>query len=412
MPGPSFLQKRKKPTQPGNATPGQDSGWKVGQQGFPDSPLEHAIAGYKHDRDTHKRKGSKTRKHENTSFNRWGKYSQEIAKEKATKAADQRPDRKLEMTRSEDKNPDANAHENQPLDGIHLKDIDGKLLKDFTTWRIETAEEAGRQLSGRAINLNVLALKHVIDWAVVDRWLPEFPRGWVWEDLPEKPKDVRLIEPSELDFLASANLLDPEALKMIDKRVRHLREAQGLSGQAFHDYVYLLAYSGGREQETIAKKWSHVKWDRKVLFFPGNLAKAGGGEPAKDRDVDFHAKLEDHIKAMQDRRDPSSDYMFPGPDGGHQGSFRKQWETARTRLKAWYIENGRSEKEAAELCDDLGFHHLRHYFISHGVMAGIDFMTIAVWVSHRDGGVLIGKKYGHLRPGHSQNMARKLDNAF
>ena len=28
------------------------------------------------------------------------------------------------------------------------------------------------------------------------------------------------------------------------------------------------------------------------------------------------------------------------------------------------------------------------------VMNGIDYMTIARWVGHRDGGVLIGKVYG------------------
>ena len=63
---------------------------------------------------------------------------------------------------------------------------------------------------------------------------------------------------------------------------------------------------------------------------------------------------------------------------------------------------------------DVGFHHFRHYFISHCVMAQppIDFMTIAIWVSHRDGGVSIGRVYGHLRPGYSAQMAKHLDGAF
>src|ERR1035441_3644261 len=30
------------------------------------------------------------------------------------------------------------------------------------------------------------------------------------------------------------------------------------------------------------------------------------------------------------------------------------------------------------------------------VMSGIDFMTIAKWVGHKDGGVLVGKVHGHL----------------
>jgi hypothetical protein len=42
----------------------------------------------------------------------------------------------------------------------------------------------------------------------------------------------------------------------------------------------------------------------------------------------------------------------------------------------------------------------------------IDFMTIAIWVSHRDKGILIAKKYGHLRPGHTAKMAKHLDRAF
>jgi hypothetical protein len=41
-------------------------------------------------------------------------------------------------------------------------------------------------------------------------------------------------------------------------------------------------------------------------------------------------------------------------------------------------------------------------------MAGIDFKTIAEWVGHRDGGVLIGKVYGHLKPGHGAIQAEKI----
>jgi site-specific recombinase XerD len=49
---------------------------------------------------------------------------------------------------------------------------------------------------------------------------------------------------------------------------------------------------------------------------------------------------------------------------------------------------------------------LRHHFISMCVMSGIDFMTIAQWVGHVDGGVLIGKVYGHLANEHRQRMAQ------
>jgi hypothetical protein len=41
-------------------------------------------------------------------------------------------------------------------------------------------------------------------------------------------------------------------------------------------------------------------------------------------------------------------------------------------------------------------------------MSGIDYMTIARWVGHKDGGILIGKVYGHLSSEHAQRQAQKL----
>jgi hypothetical protein len=42
-------------------------------------------------------------------------------------------------------------------------------------------------------------------------------------------------------------------------------------------------------------------------------------------------------------------------------------------------------------------------------MSGIDYMTIARWVGHKDGGVLIGKVYGHLNNEHTQAQAARLN---
>jgi hypothetical protein len=41
-------------------------------------------------------------------------------------------------------------------------------------------------------------------------------------------------------------------------------------------------------------------------------------------------------------------------------------------------------------------------------MAGVPHMTIAEWVGHRDGGVLIGKVYGHLSEDHKAQVANNL----
>ena len=41
-------------------------------------------------------------------------------------------------------------------------------------------------------------------------------------------------------------------------------------------------------------------------------------------------------------------------------------------------------------------------------MSGIDFMTIARWVGHSDGGVLIGKVHGHLSDAHAKRQAGRI----
>jgi hypothetical protein len=41
-------------------------------------------------------------------------------------------------------------------------------------------------------------------------------------------------------------------------------------------------------------------------------------------------------------------------------------------------------------------------------MGGLDFMTIAHWLGHSDGGILVGKIYGHLADAHKARMADGL----
>jgi integrase len=282
----------------------------------------------------------------------------------------------------------------EKYDEIRLNLIDDDTTKAFAKWR---QSKDGGNVCGRTVDIDVGALHKVLARAVEVHWLPKSPLS-KWKKLDKGPQRVvRLLKAEEIDKLAEAAIIDEEALSLYKPEYRaHLRKVE----QSFADYLHLLALTGGREQETIRQRWSNAIWRRKVLFFPGKEAKAGGGRPAPDREVDLHAKLEKHLKAMYKRRDPNSDWMFPSADDSKwpTGSFRKQLERV---------------KRATGMLD-IGFHHFRHYFISCCVMAQpwIDYMTIAIWVSHRDKGVLIAKRYGHLRPGHTARMAKHLVGAF
>ena len=46
--------------------------------------------------------------------------------------------------------------------------------------------------------------------------------------------------------------------------------------------------------------------------------------------------------------------------------------------------------------------------MSNAIEKGIDFKTIASWIGHKDGGLLVAKTYVHLRDTHSMEMAKRM----
>ena len=78
-----------------------------------------------------------------------------------------------------------------------------KFLKDFARWR----KSSGRRrlwrnrkkvpgtVGGRTLDLNKLALDHVLDWAVTEKWLPTKP-ALEWKKKAKAPKEIRLIPES------------------------------------------------------------------------------------------------------------------------------------------------------------------------------------------------------------------------
>src|SRR5215471_12048316 len=153
-----------------------------------------------------------------------------------------------------------------------------------------------------------------------------------------------------------------------------------------------LAYSGVRRDEALALKWDDVNFARKFL----RIGADGSAKNSKARYVDFNSELEAHLKEMVTRRAPDSEWLFPSPQRGNTDkpakTFRDSFTVARDKAKLPWV----------------GFHDLRHYFASMAVMAGIDFKTIAEWLGHQDGGMLVGKVYGHLLPEHRKRMAKRL----
>ncbi len=139
-------------------------------------------------------------------------------------------------------------------------------------------------------------------------------------------------------------------------------------------------------------KWDDVDLEKEwVVIGADGLAKNW-----ESRRVEFNPQLGALLREMKARRAPDCSWLFPSPQRGTRDlnahSFRESLKMARM---------------AAEL-PKVGFHDLRHYFCSVCVMAGIDFMTIAAWLGHKDGGILVGKVYGHLLDEHRSKAAKQV----
>lgn len=139
-------------------------------------------------------------------------------------------------------------------------------------------------------------------------------------------------------------------------------------------------------------RWQHVDFEREQF----TVGADGDSKNSTPRVVDFNPKLAAHLREMYSHRAPDSQWLFPSTQRGNKDiaakSFRESLKIARTSVA----------------CPPMCFHDMRHLFVSICVMSGIDFMTIARWVGHKDGGILIGKVYGHLSNEHAKRQAKKL----
>jgi integrase len=228
-------------------------------------------------------------------------------------------------------------------------------------------------LSPRSVNVDVIALRNVLKKAANDGFLNALPTAGL------KPLKVRTVK---------RPLLTPAQFEKLCAIAR----ACSKNGDELVDYLKFLAFTGARCSEALRVAWADVDLDRRhVTIGADGLSKNG-----KARVVDFNPNLETHLRDMWQRRAPDTSWLFPSPQRGDKDiaakSLRDSFEIARKQAGlAW-----------------VGFHDLRHHFCSLAIMSGIDVRTIAEWMGHLDGGILIGKIYSHLLGEHRQRMAQKL----
>lgn len=182
--------------------------------------------------------------------------------------------------------------------------------------------------------------------------------------------------------LGKSNILIPSHQEF-QKLVTTMR---GLGVRYDHgaNLIELLAYSGMRLAEATSILWSDVD------FTSGRFVVTGGELGTKNneaRSVPLFPAMREFLTKLRTASDSA-----PGQ-----------------RI----IPIDRTSKGLEQACQRAGLpaftHHcMRHYFVSNAIEAGVDFKTIAAWVGHKDGGLLVAKTYGHLRDTHSVEMAKRM----
>ena len=252
----------------------------------------------------------------------------------------------------------------------------GQLNKHFGTLTVRNITAAdcraweknrGAGISASTFNHDRTALVAVLDFAVSEGLLLDNPaRVIVRRKLPKR----QVVIPTKEQF----SLL-----------VKTIRSADCRAWTAAN-LIELLAYSGMRLAEATALTWGEIDFDR------GQFTVTGGIKGTKNHEA---------------RSVP----LFPAM----RSLLERIKNGAKTPigLNERVIPTGHARKAMSTACKKAElphfYHHLfRHFFVSQAIEAGVDFKTIAAWVGHKDGGVLVAKTYGHLRDVHSFEMAKKM----
>src|SRR5215472_16848069 len=244
------------------------------------------------------------------------------------------------------------------LGGIRVDKIGASSIHSYRDKRLQrkSRKRPFAKLSERTVNLDVIALRHVLRFAQERGFVHELPKVRALKQRPV-PRRPLLTKTEFQKLLANTNAKTTK------------------NAELFRFYLRFLALTGTREKEAL-----HVA-RRDVDFARGTVTIGAGGlaKSSKERAVDFSPELRALLKEIEAWLPPDTSWLFPSPQRGDRDIHAQK---LRESLKA--------VREKAKL-DLIGFHDLRHFFASQCVMARIDFMTIPAWLGHKDGGILVGK---------------------
>jgi integrase len=303
----------------------------------------------------------------------------------------------------------------------------GKLVKKIAT--------------GATIDLSVITAGNVFKFAVDMGLLPDLPFERVKraQQLSKGPKVRALVSVEHV-----MAILD-EAVAPVPPGIPALMGANApRRRKQLRNYLAFLAFSGARRAEATMLRWEDVQWPERHLDgeFKGQFKRAENGQllcgrvrfgpeiqknshgyTPEERWIEFNDELEALLLEMYQEKEPDAVYLFPALPGDNRKRLnklqklviRKAYQTrfdsgltnVLERLKVKSKDGTKMVSVVEYYGQEITLHHLRVFFISEAVMAGVDLVTIAKWVGHKST-VMIEEIYARLALEHRAAQARQL----
>lgn len=243
----------------------------------------------------------------------------------------------------------------------------GKLtVSKITTRQCEDwMASRGKGIAASTYNKEALVLRTILEQAKIDGLILDNPARVVKR---RKVVDRKIVIPTREQY---ERLL--EEIKKFDSRASESAKL-----------IQLLALSGMRLGETTRIVWDEIDFQRGQFVVSGGEA---GTKNGNSRIVPLFPRLRQFLEDIRLE------------EGGLDQSRIVKIDSTKSAMQSACAAGG---------LPNVTHHGLRHFFVSNAIEVGVDFRTIANWIGHKDGGILVAKTYGHLRPSHSHEMAKLL----
>lgn len=279
---------------------------------------------------------------------------------------------------------------------VKLRDIKPERVAEY----MDTLRKRG--LSASSLNMHLTVFRQFLR--------QQAKRGRIQlENLPTRNEQNVEPNPPKKEFLEPWH---------VDRLVECARRYL-VHGEALAQYIRLLALTGMRKMEGYRLRWEHVDFEKGYV----SIGRDGLAKSGQIRKLPFlpGSTLRRHLEYMHAQKDPFSPWVFPTPRRKNSPNFG--FWTCSSR--AWDKLQEKASKPDPDYPEDFDhpehiragwkrlatttIHDLRHHFISVCVHANINYVTIAKWVGHEDGGKLIGEVYAHTTDDIDRQEAAKLE---